>query len=417
MRNREYLLTFSQIFTLNKIMPKGWKIELFENMRIFETIYKPQLQIKRPRSSYIIKDNSEEEEEIINKKKVKKSDLDVYSKEEDSFSSKKSTSFKNISNHLSEKRPNNNKDLYEVEIEKKIKENPNIDVSKNCEKTFNKLKKHPLCDYFLSQNNEKYSLKEIEKKIKISAYSSSYQFGMEIRGIWNYNFSKSTINSDIYQKTITLSNYFEEIFKDIENTSDVIGEIHEIHKIVSKLHEKVCTLNKNSANTNNMKQEKILSISEKPMTTSEKTQLGIKIKMLNYDQLKGIIKIVSDSITMVEQNSKYFEFDIETLPTKKLRELEKYVKNCLKAKSSLILSQNIQIISLENNLTSKDNNKKTNTVNNNILSNNEQILKKNNSTINKSLLNRPLKRPFEHEEIITPKSDKLKVIFFIKVSE
>jgi hypothetical protein len=65
------------------------------------------------------------------------------------------------------------------------------------------------------------------------------------------------------------------------------------------------------------------------MSMQEKNQLGNQIRQLNPEQLKGIIKILSDSLP-VDQNNKYFEFDIEMLNTKKLRELERYVKNCLK---------------------------------------------------------------------------------------
>ena len=53
---------------------------------------------------------------------------------------------------------------------------------------------------------------------------------------------------------------------------------------------------------------------------------------MNPEQLKGIVTILSDSMS-IEPKSKFFEFDIETLNTRKLRELEKYVKGCLKNKS------------------------------------------------------------------------------------
>ena len=392
-------------------MPKGWKIELFENMAKFESYSKPQLQIKRPRSSNIIKDYSDEDEESIRKKKMKKTDHDYHSKES-SLSSNNNSSYKTSNKRLREKKPNNIiKELDSVETEKKIKLNPNIESCRKCEKVFNKLKKHPLCDYFLNQNIDQNSLSSIEKKIKNNTYSSSFQFGMDIRAIWNYHFSQSTINSDIYQKTFTLSNYFEEIFKDIENTTEEKRDFHELQKKVTKLQEKFNTLNKNSTSNNIVKRERSYSTSEKPMTTSEKNQLANKIKMLNHDQLKGIIKIVSDSLTLVDPNSKYFEFDIETLQTKKLRELEKYVKNCLKAKSNQTPVQNTQIIgNLSTNPTAKDNIKKTNSLGTNphSVSNNQNQVKNNNTNNNPSL-KQHLKKPFEEDEII-PKLNIPKVI-------
>ena len=69
------------------------------------------------------------------------------------------------------------------------------------------------------------------------------------------------------------------------------------------------------------------------MTISEKNSLGNSIRSLNPEQLKGIVSILSDSM-VIDQKSKFFEFDIETLNTRKLRELEKYVKNCLKNKNN-----------------------------------------------------------------------------------
>ena len=70
---------------------------------------------------------------------------------------------------------------------------------------------------------------------------------MEIRAIWNHHFQNSTINSDIYQKSFTLSNFFEEIFKDIENTTEDKRDNHEIQKKSTKLEQTINTINKNSA--------------------------------------------------------------------------------------------------------------------------------------------------------------------------
>ena len=90
---------------------------------------------------------------------------------------------------------------------------------------------------------------------------------------------------------------------------------------------------------------------DKPMSMIEKNTLGANIRCLNADQLRGIIAILSDS-SSVEQNLKYFEFDIENLPVRKLRELEKYVKNSLhivnkKTANPPALSENEKIAQLK----------------------------------------------------------------------
>jgi len=108
-----------------------------------------------------------------------------------------------------------------------------------------------------------------------------------------------------------------------------------LHKKVAKLSKEVkdmkdtTTKNTIGGTPTNKKHEKAwTSIMDKPMSMIEKNALGANIRTLNPDQLRGIIAILSDS-NSVEQNLRYFEFDIENLPVRKLRELEKYVKTSL----------------------------------------------------------------------------------------
>ncbi|KAL4491375.1 hypothetical protein ABPG72_008031 [Tetrahymena utriculariae] len=72
------------------------------------------------------------------------------------------------------------------------------------------------------------------------------------------------------------------------------------------------------------KKKKIGKLEKKdiPLTISEKKQLGINIRRLPPEDLNGIWSIVQDS----QQNSEVIEFDINTLPVRKARELEVYVK-------------------------------------------------------------------------------------------
>jgi hypothetical protein len=393
-------------------------------MAKYESSLKPQPLIKRPRSSNIIKDYSDDEEESVKKKKGKKVDQDYFSKE-DSISSINNSSIKN-NKKLREKKPVNIiKELDNLSTGKKNVVNCNNETNRKCEKVLNRLKKHPLCGYFFNNSNEQFSLSGIEKKIKNNLYSSSFQFGMEIRSIWNYHFQNSTINSDIYQKTFTLSNFFEEIFKDIENCADEKKEINEEQKKPDKLDQVNNTINKISAPPIPIKKEPSLSVTDKPMTTLEKTRLGNNIKNLKPELARGIINLLSDS-NKVETNSKYFEFDIETLPTKKLREIEKYVKNCLKPKTTVSHTPNQQNGNLSNkdtlnrisknvNQTNSSNNnnnpEKTNkqkfnslpqtatsnyNSNANTAHNSNSIHSPSNYT-NNTALKRPIKKPFDEE--------------------
>jgi len=103
-------------------------------------------------------------------------------------------------------------------------------------------------------------------------------------------------------------------------------------------------------NKNSKKSVKQVNIMDKPMTMDEKNALGADIRTLNPNQLRGIIGILSDPKD-VDQNLKFFEFDIENLAVRKLRELEKYVKGCLqeanKSKGTHNLSENQKIQQLK----------------------------------------------------------------------
>ena len=63
-----------------------------------------------------------------------------------------------------------------------------------------------------------------------------------------------------------------------------------------------------------------------PMTPEEKILLAITIGNLNREQLKKLIKIVGNQ---GHHFSKYFQFDLDELSTKKIREVEKFVKESL----------------------------------------------------------------------------------------
>ena len=63
---------------------------------------------------------------------------------------------------------------------------------------------------------------------------------------------------------------------------------------------------------------------EIPLTLNEKKQLGISIRQLPPEDLNGIWSIVQDNNH--QHNSEVIEFDIDTLPVKKARKLEIYVK-------------------------------------------------------------------------------------------
>lgn len=177
------------------------------------------------------------------------------------------------------------------------------------------------------------SLSLIEKNIKSYVYTSVYQFGLDLRKLWTYHFSTYTGNGEIFQRTCKLSEYSEEVLKELESLPEEKSDIHELSKKVEKLTKEVKEISHKGGQPPQLggvtKKEKGGSILDKPLSNAEKNTLGNAIRNLTPDQLKGIVNILSDSL-VIDPQSRFFEFDIETLSTRKLRELERYVKQCLK---------------------------------------------------------------------------------------
>lgn len=217
------------------------------------------------------------------------------------------------------------------------------------------LKKNPISDYFFKQNSETDSLVKIEKNLRLNLYENSHNFAMEIRKFFNFHFTNSP-SPEVYRKTFTLSHQFEEAFKDIskpqvkkekEKNDQNIVQQQKIIKKDEKTNEQPIEINKNKTlaktdnkngithiNPNNnvptnpqKSNEKPVIQKIRPLTSSEKLQLKSDIKSLNNSDLKGIITILSDPNE--RNNSEFFEFDIEELNPKQLRDLDEYVKKCL----------------------------------------------------------------------------------------
>ena len=336
LKDGEYNLSFAQIFFLNRKLEKGYKFELFDNInRASDSNLQKNTNSKKPKFNKELSSISEEKSVQKKKKKNDLGDINALSKEDSLNLNKGNDSFIH-KRSLREKKPNLIKDLGYIDKDsnKAAKTSLTQDVFKKCDKVFQKLKKHPLSDSFLTiSNSEVPCLNQIEKQLKAYTYTSVFQFGMDVRKVWNYYFTHSSSNTEIYQKTFTISNYFEEIFREVESNLEEKTDLHELQKKVNKLQEKFNEINQNkSLSSTNLKRERSGSNLDKPMSIAEKNMLGNNIRQLTPEQLKGIIKILNDSLS-VDQSKKYFEFDIETLSNKKLRELEKYVKTCLKLNS------------------------------------------------------------------------------------
>ena len=337
----EYILSALQAMMLNKKLPPGYKLELEETyLKSVEENKKlanddtSNITGKRKKNQNPVYNFSEDGRSKTKGNSKKKKNMDL------SLSEGSSTNNQNLKRSAREKKPNYKDDLGYVESKAKCKDPKLIELSKKCERVLAKLKKSPYYDLYLNTNsNEIVGLLEIERRVKNFMYTKLQNFSFEIRKLWKHYFLiSSSSNIEFYQKTIEIAKYFEDVFEAEENPNENANYEY-LNKKIQKLESQFNNTEKykqtgggvNTPTTQKPPSRQQVPIHEKPMTIVEKNLLGNSIMQLSHEQMKGILNILSDQYTM-DKNSKFFEFDIDKLSTRKLRELEKYVKKCSKAK-------------------------------------------------------------------------------------
>lgn len=199
------------------------------------------------------------------------------------------------------------------------------------------IKQHPLASPFLYQLDkethpdyyekikEPMDLSSIETKLKQGEYETSYQFALDMRLIWNNSFFYNSNNSSLYSSTMQLSVYFENLMKGNENL--VLGVKKDI---VKDLYKKIDKLSQGVKEAQNKPKSIIKPANDKPMGYLEKKQLCENIKKIEPKYLKGVLDIVKECTDIKGEE---LEFDIDKLPARVCRELDKYTKQCLQNSS------------------------------------------------------------------------------------
>ena len=344
----QYYLTPLQSILLNKKFPSGFKLETEEN--ILKSLELIKAQEKKHKQAQ--KNNQQRSQRSSNKfwQATKKN--------------KSNNNFENIPNNATPEK---------------------FKLIKQCKGGFEKIKESKnFSKYYTSSDPNTPCLSIIEKKLNNFEYSSLYEFEMDVRNIWNFYFNLNP-NDETAKK---MSEDWEKICTDLENpNSDVIlTDIKKRTDNIKKEWEKfkdhredmVPAPVKKSGGNNEP---------NKPMTVDEKNQLGNDIRSLSKDQLKGIIRILKESDSYPK--TKYFEFDIDQLSNKKLRELEKYVKECINTNNK----NNKQI----NQITNKIHNPKEN-INN---------INKNTSNITNNLPQQNQLSNLKEKEVMKTQQEKL----------
>ena len=349
----QYMLTPLQSIIINKKMPFGFKLETEEN--ILKSLETTKSQAKKSKNSTRHKEKGGRDHRNGGIMQNKKRNQNM-------------NNIDNIPSHIT------------LEVYK---------IYKKCRKGLDKIKESKYANnYYQSNNPDVPCLANIEKKVNNYEYKNIYDFEMDVRRIWNYYF-KLEQNNEITSK---MSDDWEKICADLDNPNtemsmaSVRKRTEQIQKELEEMKDNNITKESLPAPVKKVNQN---YEQNKPMTVEEKNQLGNNIRSLNKDQLKGIIKILSENNPIPQ--SKYFEFDIDKLTTKKLRELEKYVKDCLASnnKNNKNISSNTHSQNSNNKQNQKENqNNKSNNKGANNQSQNQPILKSNSKDVNKNQENK-----------------------------
>jgi len=202
-----------------------------------------------------------------------------------------------------------------------------------------KLQRHPMSDPFLQPVDTKavtdyldlvkepMDLSTVESRLFSGKYSSAHEFSTDIRKIWSNAFTYNPPESDVYQASSQLSAFFESLFTGHESLIlSQKGNVFEgLYKQLEALKKEI----------KDIKEPKSTKPSERPMTLQEKKNLGQNIRALPPQYLRGLINIIKNSLPASIQGTE-LEIDLDTLPTKVCRDLEKYVQESLAGRQTKV---------------------------------------------------------------------------------
>ena len=218
-----------------------------------------------------------------------------------------------------------------------------------------KIKKIPYYSFFYNSSKpDEPSLTKIEKNIRDFKYQSTYEFIMDLRKLWNHFLKIYNDQVEIKERVSEMCRMSEELYWELESIKIENVQLEEMNKKVDNLERKLREIKGNSSqfNVGNFSLKKTNS-SERSMSLNEKTIIKNNIKLLTIEQKKGIANILRDTIDTA--NKKVLEFDIDKLNNKKLKQLDEYVKNCLRDNNLNQEKLSLDVQKLKNDLI--DNNK------------------------------------------------------------
>ena len=256
-----------------------------------------------------------------------------------------------------------------------------LKIKIKCTAGFNKIKSSTGASLFYTPKTiDAPSLSKIENKINNFEYKSLDECFDDIRKLWNFQFKNHAKEPTVYQNICRLSTYTENVFKELINEKNTFSEKKEELSLIKKRTDKV-KKDLEEINGNPPKDNKNI----KAKNTTAINKLSQMIRILNKQQLKGIIPILWDKNETADK--KTFEFDLDKLPDDKFKKLEIYVLNCCNEnKNTNIINKSLNMLKeSKNNGIKKNGNINSNGTNKTNNINHQNTLKKEeNKKINNS---------------------------------
>ena len=170
----------------------------------------------------------------------------------------------------------------------------------------------------------------IEKKVKNEFYQSVFDFADDIRKTFSNIFLSLSTKIDYfnYNRVLTLSEFFETIYKQYDRDSKIKKAkmlFEEINKLKREIHKIESEKSKDKGNSGKAKKNNKNEISIKKY----KEDITNNINKLNLEQKKGILKILSNALIDSDEKNNIVEFNINKIPLNQLKQLDKYILKCI----------------------------------------------------------------------------------------
>lgn len=207
-----FMLTPLESLLLNKMMPHGFKFETEEN--ILKSLEPPKTQVKRYKqiNKHI---------DIPYKSKSQPANINYESRNRGIIQKRRAyQGFNNLDN---------------ISIN-------SSNVASKCKLGLERIKNTTWINkFYYPSNPDAPCISKIEQKVNKNEYQSFYDFEMDLRKVWNYFFNLGQkSDNDLYEKTSKMSEKWEQICSELENTNDSMNNYSNIKKrgdILYKLND------------------------------------------------------------------------------------------------------------------------------------------------------------------------------------